>query len=153
MNLKALRKQSRTVTYHQIGAYLAQKKMPEPLIQACVQFLKDQARENGERFVGPKTMQCIIKGTWCLTERELETIYHKAPMPIRQYVDHVTCDPDMPPMKELIRPVERCSVQAQRAHVFLSESAMRVVYGMLYEPDRVWKVVRLCDEEPVTSAI
>ncbi|MGX1195731.1 hypothetical protein [Metabacillus sp. SLBN-84] len=141
------RSKSRTITYPEIRAYLAQKRMPEPLADLCVQFLKDRAAENGESLVGPKTVQNIIKGSWALTEPELEEIYHKNPFPIRQYVLQVTSDPDMPQMDELTRPVERVSAQAKWAYVFLSESALRTVYGMLYEPDHIWKVVGFYAEE------
>lgn len=155
MNLKTvgtkLRPKSRAITYNQIGTYLSQKKMPEPLIEACVGFLKELADDNGETSVGPRTMRSIIDGTWYRSEVELEAMFHQAPMPIRQYALHVTSAPDMPPESELVRPVERCSAQAQWAYLFLSEAARRVVYGMMYEPDHIWRVVRFYDEEPITT--
>lgn len=150
-NFIGWRKKSRTITYHQIGTYLSQKKLPEPLTRACVAFLEDRARENGESSVGPKTMQDIREGTWFFTEAQLEAFYQKAPLPMRRYVKHVLCEPDMPTLDEIIRPVKGYSVQAQHAYIFLSETALRAVYGMMYEPDHVWKVVRFYDEEPVTT--
>lgn len=153
MNLNWIgwRKKSRTITYHQIGTYLSQKGFPEPLIKACVSFLEDRARENGETMVGPKTMQDIREGTWFLTETQLEAAYQKAPLAMRRYVKHVLCEPDMPTLGEIIRPVNGFSVQAQQAYIFLTESALRAVYGMLYEPDHVWKVVRFYDDEPLPT--
>lgn len=155
MNLKTLgtklRAKSRPITYHQIGMYLSQKKMPTPLIEACVGFLKEIAGENGEVDVGPRTMRSVIDGTWHRSEYELEAVFHQAPMPIRRYAFQIISEPDMPSESELIRPVERCSVQAQWAYIFLSESAQRVIYGIKYEPDHIWKAVRRHGEEPVTT--
>ncbi|MCC2252159.1 hypothetical protein JUJ52_19705 [Virgibacillus sp. AGTR] len=124
---KKLRPKSCTITYRQIETYLAQKNMTHSLIQLCVRFLKARARENGEVFVGSRTMRTIIEGTWHLTEHELEAVYHKDPIPIRQYVRQVTTEPDMPSMQEIIRPVEPYSMQAKQAYIFLSESALRAV--------------------------
>lgn len=42
------RPKSHTMTYHQIGTYLKQKELPDSLIEVCVDFLKDRARESGE---------------------------------------------------------------------------------------------------------
>lgn len=157
MNMKALltkfRPKSRIITYQQAGTYLAQKKMPQPLIEACVTFLKDWTQENGETMIGPNTIESIVKGSWSLSEQELERVYHKAPFAIRQYVYHLTSAPDMPSMTELIRPVTGYSPQAQQAYVFLSETALRVVYGMLYEPSQVWRMVRYYDEECLTTVV
>lgn len=52
----------------------------------------------------------------------------------------------MPPLSELIRPVKTYSSQAQQAYLFLSESSLRVIYAMMYEPASVWKMVRLYDD-------
>jgi hypothetical protein len=160
MNAKALltkltkfRAKSRTITYQQAGTYLAQKKMPQPLIEACVAFLKDRARENGETRIGPNTIDSIIKGSWSLPEQELERVYHTFPFAIRQYEYHLTSAPDMPSMTELVRPVRDDSPQAQRAYIFLSESALRVVYGIVYEPAYIWRVVRFYDDEPITAMV
>ncbi|WP_078598445.1 hypothetical protein [Evansella clarkii] len=142
-----MRAKSRNFTYTQIAKYLDQNKVPEPLIKACVRFLESQAQENGEGFVGPKTRESLIARVWYLTEAELEAVYHKAPMAIRHYVSRVTLQPDMPAFNQLIRPVEKYSFQAQQAYLFLSESSQRVVYGMKYEPDYIWKMVQLYDEE------
>lgn len=151
--LSKFRAKSRSITYQQAGTYLAQKKMPQPLIEACVSFLKDRSREVGETKVGPMTIDCIIKGDWSLCEQELERVYHTAPFAIRQYEYQLTSEPDMPSMTELIRPVKEYSPQAQRAYVFLSESVLRLAYGIIYEPAYVWRVVRFYDDEPIVTTV
>lgn len=145
------RRKPRTVTYHQLGVYLAQKNIPEPLIRTCVRFLEDQAGEAGEEAIGQKTIDRVLQGAWRLEASELEAIYDRNPSLIHQYVFGLTCDPDMPPLDQLTRSVQSFSTEAQRAYIFLSETAMRVVYGMLYEPDHVWKVVGFYDDEPIGS--
>lgn len=149
--LTKFRAKSRTITYQHAATYLAQKKMSKPLIKACVAFLKDRTRENGETRIGTNTIDSIINRSWSLSEQELERVYHTAPFMIRQYAYQLTSAPDMPSMTELIRPVKDYSPQAQRAYLFLSESALRVVYGILYEPASVWRVVRFYDDEPIIT--
>lgn len=145
------RSKSRIVTYQQVGTYLARKKLSQPLVDICVAFLKDRSVDVGESFIGPKTMESIINGAWQLPESELEQIYLKAPMAISQSVYQITSDPDMPSMRELTRPVEHLGAGAQRAFIFLSEWALRAVYGIRHEPSHVWKVVSFYDDEPVTT--
>ncbi|MCR6108687.1 hypothetical protein HXA34_20535 [Salipaludibacillus agaradhaerens] len=128
------RSKLRTVTHHQIEAHLVRKKIPEPLIALSIKFFEDRAGENGELFVGPKTTNSIVEGSWHIPEVELEAIYDKAPAAILHYVAQVTSQPDMAPFNELIRPVETYSTKAQKAYLFLSESALRVVYGIKYDP-------------------
>lgn len=146
-----VRPKSRIVTYQQVGTYLAQKKLPQPLIDICVTFLMNCSKEVGETYIGPKTMESIVNGTWQLSESELEHIYRKAPMAMRQCVYQMTSEPDMPSMQELTQPVADLGSHAQRAYIFLSEWALRVVYGIRHEPSYVWKVVSFYDDEPVTT--
>lgn len=151
--LTKFRIKTRTITYQQAATYLARKKVSRSLIKACVAFLEDRARENGETKIGRHTIDSIINGSWSLSEQQLEQVYHKAPFAIRQYAYQLTTAPDMPSMTELLRPVKDYSPQAQHAYLFLSESALRVVYGVLYEPAHVWRVVRFYDDESVISPV
>lgn len=154
MRIKSFRKKGvQTATYHQVATYLTQKKVPAPLVNVCVWFLEDRARDVGETYVGSKTIMNLLHQSWQLSECELEAFYHKAPSAMSQYVSHMTCDPAMPSWQELVRPVEMLSAESQQAYIFLSEMALRVAYGMLYEPATVWRVVRLYDSEPRTATV
>lgn len=149
---RRLKPKQQKVACKQVETYLARQNMPGPLIRVCSEFFQEQSQSVGEDFIGPKTMQVIIDGTFDFSEPLLEGVYYKSPIQISEYVLYVTSSPDMPSWQELTQPVSGLSIEAQHAYLFLTESALRVVYGILYEPDHVWKVVRFYDEEPVTTA-
>lgn len=142
----------RKVTRQQVEIYLAQKGIPNPLVRAFSNFFAEQAEEFGEEFFGPRTMRSILDGDLMLTEFMLEMVYYESPIQISQYFRQVITEPEMPPLDELLYSVSDWSLEAKHAYVFLTEMALRVVYAIKYEPEYVWRLIRLHEHDKNTVA-